>query len=116
MQAKPVMTGRIGSEMFPEIPSRSFLEYKPEQVDSRFSFLLGAHIRYGKNNSFELANAAHKVQLIIEFLEYLGASWIRWSWTIGTAPVGHRIEFGPDDILTRFFELTGDFGGWKETL
>jgi hypothetical protein len=53
--------------MFPEIRSR--VEYKPEEVDSRFSFLLGCHIRYGKNNSFELANAPHKVRLIIEFLE-----------------------------------------------
>ena len=104
------MRARIRAEMFPEIRSR---EYKPDEVDCRFSFLLGCHIRYGTNNSFKLANAPHKVQLIVEFLERLGASWIKWSWTIGTAPVGHRIDFGPDAVLSRFLELIGDFGTWE---
>jgi hypothetical protein len=54
----------IRAEMFPEIRSR---EYRPDEVDCRFSFLLGCHVRYGKNNSFKLANAPHKVKLIIEF-------------------------------------------------
>jgi len=102
----------IGVEMFPELRSR---QYKPEEVDCRFSYLLGCHIRYGKDNSFKLANAAHKVKLVIELLECLGASWIKWSWTIRTAPIGHRIEFGPDAVLTRLLGLAADFGKWDES-
>jgi hypothetical protein len=93
--------------MFPPLTSP---EYKHEEVDPRFSFLLGCHIRYGKSNSCTLANSRHKVELLIEFLEQLGASWIRWSWTTRTAPRGHVIEFGPDPVLTRFLGLSGDFG------
>jgi hypothetical protein len=105
-----VMRAKVRTEMFPEMRSR---EYKPQEVDCRFSFLLGCHIRYGDNNSFKFANATHKVQLLIQFLERLGATWIQWSWTVNTAPVGHRIEFGPDAVLTRFLGLKGEFGARK---
>jgi hypothetical protein len=105
-----VMCAEVRTEMFPEMLSR---EYKPDEVDCRFSFLLGCHIRYGNNNSFEFANATHKVRLLIQFLERLGATWIKWSWTVNTAPVRHRIEFGLDAVLTRFLGLKGESGAWK---
>jgi hypothetical protein len=69
-----VMCAEVRTEMFPEMLSR---EYKPDEVDCRFSFLLGCHIRYGNNNSFKFANATHKVRLLIQFLERLGATWIK---------------------------------------
>ena len=99
------MQGRRAARRVGSGPGAIEMPVKPEEVDCRFSYLLGSHIRYGKGNSFKLANASHKVKLIIEFLESLGASWIRWSWTVGTAPVGHRIEFGPDAVLTRLLAL-----------
>ena len=105
-----VMGAEIRTEMFPEMPSR---EYKPDEVDCRFSFLLGCHIRYGNNNSFELPNATHKVQLLIEFLERLGAEWISWTWTVNRAPRSNRIEFGPDAVLTRFLRLKAESGASK---
>lgn len=102
--------GEIGASMFPELRSR---RYQPQEVDCRFSYLLGCHLRYGKDNSFELANASHKVKLIIDFLESLGAQWIRWSWTIKTAPTCNQVEFGPDAVLARLFGLTSDCYKWK---
>ena len=104
------MCAEIRTEMFPEMLSR---EYKPDEVDCRFSFLLGCHIRYGNNNSFKFWNATHKVRLLIQFLERLGATWINWSWSVNRAPVGHRVEFGPDAVLTRFLGLKGESGTWK---
>jgi hypothetical protein len=89
----------IRAEMFPALTSP---EYKHDEVDCRFSFLLGCHFRYGKSNAFTLSNAQHKVELLVEFLEQLGAPWIRWSWTTRTAPRSHVIEFGADPILTNF--------------
>jgi hypothetical protein len=107
---QPVMCAEIRAEMFPEMPSR---EYKPDEVDCRFSFLLGCHIRYGNNNSFQFANATHKAQLVIEFLERLGAKWISWTWNVNGAPRSNRVEFGPDAVLTRFLELKEESGAWK---
>jgi hypothetical protein len=100
----------IDASMFPELLSR---RYEPHEVDCRFSYLLGCHIRYGKGNSFELANASHKVKLIIDLLESLGAKRISWSWTVRTAPICHRVEFEPDAVLTRLFGLTPDCYKWK---
>jgi hypothetical protein len=105
-----VMGAEIRTEMFPEMLSR---EYKPDEVDCRFSFLLGCHFRYGNNNSFQFANATHKVQLLIEFLERLGAKWISWTWTVNRAPRSNRIEFGPDAVLTRFLGLKAESGASK---
>src|SRR5262249_10217554 len=91
--------------MFPKLTSR---QYKPEEVDCRFSYLLGCHRRYGRNNAFALTNATHKAKLLIEFLEQLGADWIRWSWTTKGAPRGNFVEFGPDAVLTKCLGLGGE--------
>lgn len=104
---RPAMCANIRAEMFPEMLSR---EYKSDEVDCRFSFLLGCHMRYGNNNSFQFANATHKAQLVIEFLERLGAKWISWTWTVNRAPRSNRIEFGPDAVLTRFLDLKEESG------
>jgi hypothetical protein len=93
----------VRAEMFPAITSR---EYRHDEVDCRFSFLLGCHFRYGRNNALTLFNAKHKVELLIEFLEQLGAPWIRWSWTTRIAPRNHVIEFGPDPVLTKVLGLS----------
>jgi hypothetical protein len=108
-----VMAAKIRTEMFPEMPGMLSREYKPDEVDCRFSFLLGCHIRYGNNNSFQFANATHKAQLLIEFLERLGAKWISWTWTVNIAPRSNRIQFGPDAVLTRFLGLKTESGASK---
>jgi len=95
--------GGICESMFPSIPKRRRFQYEKEPVDCRFSYLLGAHLRYGKDNAFQFANASHKVDLIIAFLELLGADWISKAWTIDGAPTCVVIRFGPDEILARLF-------------
>jgi hypothetical protein len=106
-QSRRSTIAHVRTEMFPALTSR---EYKPEEVDCRFSFLLGCHLRYGRNNAFAMFNASHKVELLIEFLEQLGASWIRWSWTTKGAPRNHLIEFAPDPVLIKLLGLSGEFG------
>ena len=90
--------------MFPRL-SRPFgtVQYDREPVDCRFAYLLGAHIRYGDGNKFQFANADHKAELIISFLERLGARWVSKAWTVNTAPAGIVVRFAPDEILARLF-------------
>jgi hypothetical protein len=97
----------VHAGMFPEFPFRR-AKYKPEVVDCRFSFLHGCYARYGKGGLYELANATHKAELINQFLEQLGATWIEWSWTVLTVPRVNRIRFGPDPILIRALGLPSE--------
>ena len=95
----------VDATMFPSMRSR---QWRPEEVDCRFSYLLGSHIRYGEDNAFRLANATHKVELIIAFLESLGAAWVEWSRSLRTVPMCHRVRFGPDAVLARALGLRAD--------
>jgi len=95
----------ISESMFAPLSDRFFLNYEVEPVDSRFSYLLGAYLRYGRKNTFEFANATQKVDLIVDFLERLGAKWLSKSWSIGGAPCCTIIQFGPDNVLARLFGI-----------
>jgi hypothetical protein len=43
-------------------------------LEAKWSFLIGAHQRYGWQNSFKFANAWHKVQLVSQLLKELGST------------------------------------------
>ncbi|TCR70707.1 hypothetical protein [Rhizobium sp. BK376] len=86
------------------------LRYDNEPVDCRFSYLLGAYMRYGSGNGFQLANSGHKIDLIITFLERLGAKWVSKVWSVGGAPRIGVIRFGPDEVLARLFGIAPS--GW----
>lgn len=104
----------ISESMFAQLSERFFLNYEVEPVDCRFSYLLGAYIRYGRNNTFEFANATQKVDLIVNFLERLGAKWLSKSWSIGGVPRCTIIQFGPDDVLARLFGIKETDLDWND--
>lgn len=92
----------ISEAMFPAFSSKyPLVSYEKERkpVDCRFSYLVGAGLRYGKGNSFTLSNASHKVELIILFLETLGARRISKTWTVRGVPQMTEISFEPNEDL-----------------
>ena len=89
---------KLSRAIFPEI-SRG--QYRPDEVDPRFSYLYGVYLRYGSQEPFSvrLANSVHRVELIKEFLVDLNAKWASHKFTIRTAPVCNDIAFEPDEVL-----------------
>ena len=92
----------VSEQMFPKLKGYAFL---PEIVDSRFSFLFGCYRRYGTGNEFCFANASHKVDLVLEFLEQLRCEWLQKEWHTNTAPRVSRIRFSPTIHLAKLFGI-----------
>ena len=74
-------------------------------VDARFSYLLGCHRRFGNGAQFKFANAQHKVDLIIGFLEQLGCPRIQREWMTRTVPGVTWIRFEPTDALAQWLGI-----------
>lgn len=86
---------------FPLITSRQFI---PSEMDPRFSYLYGSHLRYSDGDApgFVFANAATRLELLISFLSDARVSWVSHKFTVNTAPVRHEIRFEPDPVLADF--------------
>lgn len=89
---------KLPKSAFPPITSR---QYRPAEVDPRFSYLYGAYLRYGNDEPFQycLANSSGRVELIKQFLVDLDATSVSHSFTVKTLPTKNDIAFEPDAIL-----------------
>jgi hypothetical protein len=88
--------------MFPDITIR---EFHQAAVDSRFSYLFGVYLRYGREPfKYRIANSSHKIDLIVEFIEDLGREWVQVYRSLRRVPAVFEISFGPGSVFKRFFE------------
>ena len=72
------------------------------EASERFSYLLGAYIRYGEGNSLVLANATHKAELLRDLLVSIYCPRVSWEIDQRGAPVKNTITFEPTDELREF--------------
>lgn len=95
---------KLPGSAFPAITSR---QYRPPEMDPRFSYLYGAYLRYGCDEPFQfrLANSSGRVEFIKQFLVDVNVRWVSHTFTVNTAPVGHGIAFEPDPILAALIRL-----------
>jgi hypothetical protein len=98
---------KLPSRAFPTITSR---QYRPPEMDPRFSYLYGACLRYGCDEPFQfrLANSSGRVEFIKQFLVDVNVKWVSHKFTVNAAPVGHDIAFEPDPILAGLIRLALD--------
>jgi hypothetical protein len=84
--------GHISAAVFPA-----------EDREARLSYLVGAHERYGEQNSFRFANAFHKVQLVQQLLYDVGCPKVVIVYpNPDRIPAIYRIAFEPtSELITR---------------
>jgi hypothetical protein len=88
-------TGKISASIFPS-----------DDREARLAFLIGAHHRYGDQNSFVFFNAWHKVQLVKQLLSDVGCSQVVIIYSHPEAiPATFRIGFEPTPELIARFQL-----------
>src|SRR5688572_14299860 len=88
----------ISAEVLTTTTMWSSRQYRPSEMDPRFSYLYGAYLRYGCDEPFQfrLANSSGRVELIKQLLVDVNAKWVSHKFTINTAPVAHDIAFEPE--------------------
>ncbi|WP_444996284.1 hypothetical protein [Aliikangiella sp. IMCC44359] len=92
----------VDQSMFPEMKNRQFSN---QEMDSRYSYLYGAYIRYGKEGfKYRFANSSHKVKLVMNIIESLESDWVQMRKYLRGAPTTYEIEFGPSEVTKKFFE------------
>jgi hypothetical protein len=73
--------------------------------DTRFSFLLGAYLRYGKEKSLTFANATPKAELVAKLLMDVYCDYVGWKFWQNAVPCLNIVEFEPTDELIHLFGL-----------
>lgn len=89
--------------MFPKPIRHSLLD--APSANSRFSYLLGCHRRWGNGSEFRFANAGHQVDLVVTFLEQVGCPWLQTEWRTETVPRITIVRFEPTEVLARWLNL-----------
>ena len=74
-------------------------------LDRRFSYLLGAYERYGKQNTIHLANAEHKAELLRDILVQLGCEDVAWRTHGQGIPWVHVVEFEPTSKIRSWLSM-----------
>jgi hypothetical protein len=71
---------------------------------ARLSYLAGAYMRYGEDDSFHFANADHKVDLIVDLLKQFGCRRVELKVSApDIIPRGSTITFDPSGTLRHIF-------------
>ena len=76
-----------------------------EELDRRFSYILGAYERYGVGTAVRLANAGSKAELLRDILVEIGCEDVCWRMEAQGAPVLNSIEFVPTVPLRSLLKI-----------
>jgi len=73
--------------------------------EEKLSYLAGAYARHGQGNTFRLANARHKAEVVADLLRELGCRGVTLSLTNpGYAPSIHEVGFEPSEDVARWLQ------------
>ena len=87
-------------------PRKTSMLYRSSEMNSRFSYLYGAMLRFGREGLvIKMANASQKIELIKRLLGELDVEWVGHKYTVGLVPTCHEVTFGADGKLTKFLQL-----------
>ena len=92
---------------FIAVSGNCFSEWDSSRIDKtaaseRFSYLLGAHIRFGRGNSLIFANATSKAEILRDLLLSIGCPRVSWEIDQHGVPARNTIMFEPTDELREF--------------
>ena len=79
--------------------------FEQRGATEKLAYLAGAYARHGHGNTFRLANARHKAEVVADLLRELGCLEVTLSLTNpGYVPAIHEVAFEPSEDLGRWLQ------------